>query len=147
VRIEAEMTPGEHADYSCVAGRPSPTLGDCRARNWDTGCLFAFHDALMLPAKPVVGRGQIPGRLELRYQLYFRLIELASKIADRIIPGAIAILIVYFGNLQDGARNWRAKQTLAGLGINLLADVRPDEIISYAAAICWMDIRCQRSTS
>lgn len=73
-------------------------------------------------------------RLELRYRLWFRLIDLAGRISDRAIPAATAVLIVYFGFFRT-AHELAAKTTLANLGIKLLADVKPDEIVAYAAAI------------
>jgi hypothetical protein len=87
----------------------------------------------VLPAKHVAGPSE-NRKLELRYQLYFRLIELVSKAADQIIPGVVAVLIVYFG-IYRTAHELAGKNTLASLGIGLLSDAKPDEIISYAAAI------------
>lgn len=73
-------------------------------------------------------------KLELKYQLRFRLIEAISKALDQLIPGAVILTIVYFG-IYRTAHELAGRETFATLGISLLADVKPDEIIAYAAAI------------
>jgi len=72
--------------------------------------------------------------LELKYQFRFRIIELISHISDQLIPGTIAVLIVYFGIFRT-AHELANKHTVAAFSVRLLADVKPDELISYAAAV------------
>lgn len=73
-------------------------------------------------------------KLELKYQLRFRLINLATQSLDRLIPGATAVLIVYFG-IYSPAEALAGKKTLADFGFKLLAETKLSEIIPYATAI------------
>lgn len=65
-------------------------------------------------------------RLELKYQLRFRLVEAMSKAFDQLIPGAAAVLCPYFGIFRP-VHDLAGRQTLATFGLALFADVKPDE--------------------
>ncbi|HXR36730.1 MAG TPA: hypothetical protein VN754_12305 [Candidatus Binataceae bacterium] len=69
-------------------------------------------------------------KLDLRYQLRFRLIELASQIVDRGIPVTGLVLAVYFGIFRP-IHDLAGRNTQAQFGTALLADIRPSEIVSY----------------
>ena len=83
--------------------------------------------------------------LELQYQFRFRLIEWASRVTDQLVPGAIGVLIIYFGVYRT-AHELAGKETAATFTASLFADIKPDEIISYVAALIgWMfGINAQR---
>ena len=90
-------------------------------------------------------------KLELKYQLRFRLIEAISKALDQLIPGAVILTIVYFG-IYRTAHELAGRETFATLGISLLADVKQDEIRAYVAAIVgWIfgvnALRLRRNTT
>lgn len=76
--------------------------------------------------------------LELKYQLRFRFIDVVSKALDRLIPGAVAVLIVYFG-IYRTAHELAGKETFGAFWIGLLADIKPDEIMAWLTALIgWM---------
>jgi hypothetical protein len=77
-------------------------------------------------------------KLELKYQLRFRLINLATQSIDRLIPAATAVLIVYFG-IYGPTQALAGRKTLADFGFKLLAEAKLSEIIPYVtAAMGWL---------
>jgi hypothetical protein len=73
-------------------------------------------------------------RLELRYQLAFRVLEVASKALDSLIPGIVGIFIVYFG-IYRPVHDLAGRQSLTDFRFRLFADVKPDELVSYVFGI------------
>lgn len=84
-------------------------------------------------------------KLELRYQFRFRLIDLASRAIDQGIPALMAVLMVYFGIFRT-AHELAGRTTMAAFGMKLFADAKPDELVSYIAAVVgWLfGINAQR---
>lgn len=84
-------------------------------------------------------------KLELRYQFLFRIIDLASRTIDQGIPALTVVLIVYFGIFRT-AHELASKTTMAAFGMRLFADAKPDELVSYLAAVVgWLfGINAQR---
>lgn len=72
--------------------------------------------------------------LELQYQLRFRRLDLLAKALDLLIPGLVGVAIVYFGVYRT-AHELANKTTTVELGIKLLGDAKPDQLISYVTAL------------
>jgi hypothetical protein len=73
-------------------------------------------------------------KLELQYQLRFRMVDAVSKAIDRLVPGVVGVLIAYFG-IYRTVHDLAGKQSLAGFTLRFFADVRPNEIIAWALAL------------
>jgi len=70
-----------------------------------------------------------PTPLELRYRLWFRVVDLIGSSLQMAIPWAALVLVVYFG--KEMVSSLSGRYTFAEIGVSFLGDLRISDAAAY----------------
>jgi len=71
-------------------------------------------------------------QLELQYGFRFKLLDIIGQALNRLIPGAVLVLIAGFTYLS--IKSLAGQHTFADIGLKVLADVKISEALAYVIA-------------